>query len=144
MAHEELNFALVLSEIRLGFVHVVFQELYGCTNSYVALHEAFFSWRQQESETLQEFSLALMSLMASVKERAPSGVPNAEILLCDQFMEQVIDGSLHHELQQFLHRQPTATLLEVRGRAIRWEREGLPGQKLHCPFSSLSSVWSQE
>lgn len=103
------------------------QELYGCYESYVALQEAFFSRRQQEGETLQEFSLALMSLMASVKQSAPSGMPNSEVLLRDQFVEHVLEGALRRELKQFVRRKPTATLLEVRGEAIRWEREGLPG-----------------
>lgn len=56
----------------------VLQELYGCSDSHVTLQEAFFSRWQQEGETLQEFSLALMSLMASVKQRPPSDMPNAE------------------------------------------------------------------
>lgn len=93
---------------------------------YVALQEAFFSRWQLEGETLLEFSLALMGLMTSVKQRAPSGIPNTEVLLRDQFVEHVLEGSLHRELKQFMRRQPTATLLEVRSEAIRWEREGLP------------------
>lgn len=105
----------------------VLQELYGCCESYVALQEAFFSRRQREGETLQEFSLALMSLMTSVKQRAPGDVPNAEVLLRDQFVEHVLDGALRRELKQCVRRQPAATLLEVRAEAIRWEREGLPG-----------------
>lgn len=103
------------------------KEMYGCYESYVALQEAFFSRRQQEGETLQEFSLALMSLMASVKQSAPNGMPNSEVLLRDQFVEHVLEGALRRELKQLVRRQPTATLLEVRGEAIRWEREGLPG-----------------
>jgi len=64
--------------------------------------------------------------MTSVKQRAPSGIPNAEVLLRDQFVEHVLDGSLRRELKQFVRRQPTATLLEARSEVIRWEREGLP------------------
>ncbi|TWW77698.1 Retrovirus-related Pol polyprotein from transposon 17.6 [Takifugu flavidus] len=37
------------------------------------------------------------------------------------------DGALRRELMQYVRRQPTATLLDVRSEAIRWEREGLPG-----------------
>lgn len=103
------------------------QELYGCFDSYVALQEAFFSRRQREGETLQEFSLALMSLMASVRQRAPGDMPNAEAMLRDQFVEQVLDCALRRELKQLVRRQPTATLLEVRSEAIRWEHEGRPG-----------------
>lgn len=95
----------------------VLRELYGCSDSYVALQEAFFSRRQQEGETLQEFSLALMSLMASVRQHAPSDMLNAEVLLRDQFVENVMDGSLRRELKQFVRRQPAASLLEVRAEA---------------------------
>lgn len=105
----------------------VLTELYGCSDSYVALQEAFFSRRQQEGETLQEFSLALLSLMSSVKQRAPDDMQNAEVLLRDQFVEHVIDCALRRELKQFVRRQPTAALLDARAEAIRWEREGLPG-----------------
>lgn len=105
---------------------VILKELYGCSEPYVALQEAFFSRKQHKGEMLLEFSLALMSLMDRVKQRAPTAVPNSEDLLRDQFVEQVMDGTFRQELKQFVRRQPTATLLDVRGEAIRWEREGLP------------------
>lgn len=105
----------------------ILQELYGCSDSYVALQEAFFSRRQEEGETLQEFSLALMGLMEKVKQRAPAAMLNAEALLRDQFVEHVSNSSLRRELKQLVRRQPNSTLLEVRAEAIQWEREGLPG-----------------
>lgn len=48
----------------------ILQELYGCSQSYVALQEAFFSRKQQDGETLLEFSLALICLMDKVKKCA--------------------------------------------------------------------------
>lgn len=105
----------------------ILKDLYGCSQSYVALQEAFFCRKQQDGETLQEFSLALMSLMERVKQRAPAGTLNAEVLLRDQFTEHVLDSSLRRELKQLVRRRPTSTLLEVREEAIRWEREGMPG-----------------
>ncbi len=103
------------------------QKLYGCSQSYVELQEAFFSRRQREGETLLEFSLALMGLLEKVRQKSPTAMPNAEVLLRDQFVEYVCDISLRRELKQFVRRQPQSTLLEVRGEAIRWEQEGMPG-----------------
>nr|XP_055039117.1 uncharacterized protein LOC129426946 [Misgurnus anguillicaudatus]XP_055039118.1 uncharacterized protein LOC129426946 [Misgurnus anguillicaudatus]XP_055039119.1 uncharacterized protein LOC129426946 [Misgurnus anguillicaudatus]XP_055039120.1 uncharacterized protein LOC129426946 [Misgurnus anguillicaudatus]XP_055039121.1 uncharacterized protein LOC129426946 [Misgurnus anguillicaudatus] len=103
------------------------RELYGCSLSYVALQEAFFSRRQREGETLLEFSLALMGLQEKVKQQSSSAMPNAEILLRDQFVEFVLDPALRRELKQLVRRQPLCTFLDVRGEAIRWEREGMPG-----------------
>lgn len=104
----------------------ILQDLYGCSDSYVALQEAFFSRKQQEGETLLEFSLALLSLMDRVKARSPNNMPNAEILMRDQFIEHVLDGALRRVLKQHVRKNPAATLLGVRGEAMRWEREGLP------------------
>lgn len=103
------------------------RELYGCTSSYVALQESFFSRKQQDGETLLEFSLVLLNLLEKVKRQSPHGMPNADILLRDQFVEHVRDGALRRELKQFVRRQPTARLLDVRSEAMRWEREGMPG-----------------
>ncbi|XP_035990683.1 uncharacterized protein LOC118562409 isoform X2 [Fundulus heteroclitus] len=104
----------------------ILKELYGCNESHVALQEAFFSRKQLDGETLQEFSLALMSLMEKVKVQAPRDMPNAEVLLRDQFIEYVLDGALRRALKQYVRLKPAATLLEVRGEAMRWELEGLP------------------
>lgn len=119
------------------------RELYGCSDSYIALQEALFSRRQQEGETLQEFSLVLMSLMASVKQRAPSEMSNADVLLRDQFVKNITEGSLRRELKQLVRRQPAASLLEIRAEAIRWEREGLPGGVRGRSYSVPSAMGLQ-
>lgn len=103
------------------------RELYGCSLSYISLQEAFFSRRQQEGETLLEFSLALMSLLEKVKRQSPHALVNAETVLRDQFVEHVNDSTLRRELKQLVRRQPNSTLLDVRSEALRWEREGMPG-----------------
>ncbi|XP_067256878.1 uncharacterized protein [Chanodichthys erythropterus] len=103
------------------------RELYGCSQSYVSLQKAFSSRKQQDGESLLEFSLVLMGLLEQVKQRSPHGMPNSHVLLRDQFIEHVFDGALRRELKQFISRQPTLTLLEVCSEALRWEREGMPG-----------------
>lgn len=123
----------------------ILQNLYGCADSYVALQEAFFSRKQQEGETLQEFSLALLSLMAKVKACAPNNMPNSETLLRDQFIEHVLDGALRRMLKQYVRQHPGATLLVVREEAMRWEREGLPASargRSHSVSSAYSLQYS--
>lgn len=125
-ARDEIKFRPSVERGDPAKIISILQELYGLTESYVALQEAFFSRRQQEGESLQEFSLALMSLMERVKQKAPGGMLNAEILLRDQFVEYVLDGSLRRELKQYVRQHPGSTLLVVRGEAIRWVQEGSP------------------
>lgn len=126
-AREEIKYRPLVDRRDPAKIISILTELYGCSQSYIALQEAFFSRKQQEGETLQEFSLALLSLMDKVKRRAPAGVPNADVLLRDQFAEYVLDGALRRELKQCVRREPLLTLIELRAEAIRWEREGLPG-----------------
>ena len=93
----------------------------------MSLQEDLFSRKQLEGETLQEFSHALMCLMDNVLKKAPNGLLNKDVLLRDQFVEHVSDCSLRRELKQFVRGHPTATLIDVRTEAIRWEQEGMPG-----------------
>ena len=126
-AREEIRYRRAVEREDPNKIIDILRELYGCSQSYVALQEAFFCRKQQDGETLQEFSLALMSLMEKVKQRAPATMLNAEVLLRDQFTEHVLDNSLRRELKQLVRRSPTSTLLEIREEAMRWEREGMPG-----------------
>lgn len=109
--------------------------------SYIALQEAFFSRRQQEGETLLEFSLVLMSLLERVKRQSPHALVKTETVLRDQFVEHVNDSTFRRELKQLVRRQPNSTLLDVRSEALRWEREGMPGgvflSRWHMEFSMV-------
>lgn len=126
-AREEIKYRPRVEREDPARVLAILTELYGCVQSYVTLQQSFFSRKQQEGETLLEFSLALLALMERVKQSAPDGLPNADVLLRDQFVEHVLDGSLRRELKQLVRRRPTASILDIRGEAIRWEREGSPG-----------------
>lgn len=103
----------------------ILQEVYGCPLSYVALQKDFFSRKQLDGESLQEYSHALFELMEKIVRNAPQAIPNSSVLLRDQFVEHVNDPDLRRALKQCVRTKPTATLLDVRGEAIRWEREGI-------------------
>ncbi|XP_034031972.1 solute carrier family 23 member 1-like [Thalassophryne amazonica] len=53
--------------------------------------------------------------MGKVEQSTPGGVPNAAVLLRDQFVEHVHDSALCRELKWFVRRSPTATLLQIQG-----------------------------
>ncbi|KAK0135759.1 Retrovirus-related Pol polyprotein from transposon 17.6 [Merluccius polli] len=126
-AREEIKYRSLEERGDPEKILAILRELYGCSKSYISLQEDFFSRKQQDDETLQEFSHALMCLMDKVVTNAPNGFPNSHMLMRDQFVEHVCDCALRRELRQFVRRHPEATLLEVRSEAIRWEREGMPG-----------------
>ena len=72
----------------------------------MSLQDYFFSKKQQDDESLLEFSHALMCLMEKVVQKPPHGSLNREVLLRDQFVEHVFDCSLSRELKQFVRGHP--------------------------------------
>lgn len=103
----------------------ILKELYGSSCSYISLQEKFFSHRQREAESLQDFSHALLALMEQITQHAPDGMLNSTILLRDQFAEHVFDNGLRRELKRFVRLNPGSTFLQVRKEAIRWVDEGM-------------------
>jgi len=142
-AREEIKFRPSEDREDPDKVIQILTELYGCPDSYIVLQESFFSRRQLEGETLQEFSHALFGLMSKVIKNAPNGMPNSEVLLRDQFVEYVLDSALRRELKQLVRQNPRATLLDVRGEAIRWEREGIARSTRDRSLSTSSTYGLQ-
>lgn len=123
-------------------VLTILKDLYGCPKSYVSLQEDFFSRRQLEGESLQEYSHALYCLMEKVIASAPNRMTNSAVLLRDQFVENVCDSDLRRELKRLVRGNPELSLLDVRTEAIRWEREGSPANIKHhsiSPFCAMQS-----
>lgn len=127
---------------------LILQDLYGCSKPYVSLQQSFFSRKQLEGESLQEFSHALYCLMEKIERCAPDGMPNAATLLRDQFVEHVGDSDLRRELKRVVRQHPGYSLLQIRAEAIRWEREGRPDEPRGrsyslpalCAFQRVGSI----
>lgn len=123
-------------------IFTVLREMYGCDKSYVSMQQAFFARKQQEGESLQEFSHALYCLMEKVQRSAPRRISDASHLLRDQFVEHVYDPNLRRELKKTVREKPDCTLLDIRTDAIRWEREGRPDEMRSRSYSvpSISAM----
>ena len=70
-AREEIKYRSLEERGDPEKILAILRELYGCSKSYISLQEDFFSRKQQDGETLQEFSHALMCLMDKVVTNAP-------------------------------------------------------------------------
>ncbi|XP_073786453.1 uncharacterized protein [Danio rerio] len=105
----------------------ILKNMYRGKLTFVQLQQIFFERKQQEGESLMDFSHSLMSLMEAVRSSNPLGVPNADQVLRDQFVEHVSDVTLRRELKRFVRQKPSCSLIDVRGEAIRWVEEGEMG-----------------
>ncbi|XP_034554171.1 uncharacterized protein LOC117823186 [Notolabrus celidotus] len=111
-ARDEIKYRPCLDRGDPDRVLAILEELYGCPKSYVSLQEDFFSRRQLEGESLQEYSHALYFLMDKVVASAPNRMTNTSILLRDQFVENVNDSDLRRELKRLVRSDPTLSLLD--------------------------------
>lgn len=67
-AHAEITFRATAERCDPEKMISVLLELYGCSQSYVSLKEAFVFRKQQDGESLQAFSLEVTSVMEKVKQ----------------------------------------------------------------------------
>lgn len=105
--------------------------LYGGKKPLVVLQQRFYERRQQEGESLRQFSHALMSLMDAVLDNDPDAVPQSEVALRDQFVERVRSGMLRHHLREVVRGKPRMTLIDIREEAIRWGEDFDGGNNSH-------------
>lgn len=142
-ARDEIRYRPTAERENPERVFAILKELYGCQKPYVSLQEDFFSRRQLDGETLQEFSHALFCLMEKVVACSPHRMTNSPTLLRDQFVENVINPDLRRELKRFVRTKPACTLLDVRAEALSWEREGGVGDG-RINFHSVPTLCSSQ
>lgn len=93
--------------------------LYGGKKPLVVLQQWFYERRQQEGESLRQFSHALRLLMNAVLDNDPDAVPNSEVALRDQFVGCLQDGMLRHHLKEVVRGKPRMSLIEIQEEAVR-------------------------
>lgn len=123
-ARDEIKYRSAAEREDSDKVFEILKELYGCQRPYVSLQEEFFSRRQLDGESLQEYSHALFCLMDKVEANAPYQLTNVSVMLRDQFAQNVNNSDLRRELKRHIRNNPNCTVLDVRAEAIRWEHEG--------------------
>jgi hypothetical protein len=123
-ARSEIKYRPVVVRENPTEIISVLKEVYGCSKSYVYWQQRFFDRKQRENESLFEFSHALMELMEKVKQSKGDSISNPDIVLRDQFCENVRDHMLRRELKRLVRADGLLSLLDVRREATRWVEEG--------------------
>lgn len=68
----------------------------------------------------------MMALMDRVRKANPNAVSDYQVVLRDQFCENVQDHTLRRELKRLVRQNFSLTLLDLRKEAMRWVEEGQP------------------
>ena len=122
----KLNLALQQIEPTHEAIFTILLDNFGCDQTYVMLQRQFFQRRQQDNESIREFSHALLHLMELLKCKDPRGVTHPELVIRDTFIENVREAKLQRELAHLVRQHPNHSFTDIRNAAIKWEKRGPP------------------
>ena len=125
-AKREVKFGSPADRANPEAIFTILLDNFGCDQTYVTLQRQFFQRRQQDNESIREFSHALLHLMELLKCKDPRGVVHPELLIRDTFIENVRDAKLQRELAHLVRQHPNQSFTEIRNAAIKWEKRGPP------------------
>lgn len=128
-AKAEVEFHEALDRDTAEKIFKILAENFSCPQSYVAAQLCFFQRHQKEGESLRDFSHVLKSLMDAVIKKTPGGILNHDIVLRDQFAENVNDDMLRRELKRQLALDADMSFVTLRNIAIKWGYEGKQGTR---------------
>jgi len=83
----------------------------------------FFERRQGDRETLQNFAHALMVLLSRVERLSGGPETGKDVLLKEQFVENLKDLTLRRDIKRWTREHPTATIQDVRLEVHRYMAE---------------------
>lgn len=101
----------------------VLREAFGDKENAMKLQKKFLDRKQSESETLRQYSYALMDIMKKLLRKDSSVFRNEDKAMRDQFSGNVRDTFLRKHLKRILRTQPDITFIELREEATLWAEE---------------------
>ena len=125
-AKREVKFSSPTDRATPEAIFTILFDNFGCDQTYVSLQRQFFQRRQQDNESIREFSHALLHLMELLESKDPRGVSNSDLVIRDTFIENVRDTKLQRELAHLVRQHPNYSFKDVRNAAIKWEKRGPP------------------
>lgn len=97
------------------------EKTFGIQDSTAALQQKYYVRAQLESESVLEYSVALLKLSAKVLEKSPELKANHDLMLKGRFVEGVRDPILRKDLKRESEENLLLTFWDIREKALKWE-----------------------
>ncbi|KAK3101109.1 hypothetical protein FSP39_000999 [Pinctada imbricata] len=98
----------------------ILEQLYQPKDTLTQLQQKFYQRDQQTNETLESYSLALMTLTDQITRRAGKTLPDQDKVLTERFIDGITEQHLRQELRKFSLEQGPIPFLEFRHLMLRW------------------------
>ena len=97
------------------------EKTFGIQDSVAALQQKFYIRAQLESESVLEYSVALLKMSAKVIEKSPELEGSHDLMLKGRFVEGVKDPVLRKDLKRESEENLHLTFWDIREKALKWE-----------------------
>ena len=98
----------------------ILEQLYQPKDTLTQLQQKFYQRDQQTNETLESYSLALMTLADQITRRAGKELPDQDKVLTERFIDGITEQHLRQELRKFSLDEGEIPFLEFRRLMLRW------------------------
>ncbi|KAK3104739.1 hypothetical protein FSP39_008981 [Pinctada imbricata] len=126
------------------------EQLYHSKDTITQLQQKFYQRDQQQGETLESYSLALMTMVDQITRRSGKEMPEKDKVLIERFIDGIKDQHLRQELRRISLEKGPMPFLEFRHTMLRWIEDN-PSQtekSVHktsaSEFSELMSVMKKQ
>ena len=79
-----------------------------------SLQQQFYQRNQGQGESLQNFSLALMTIVDKIEHKDSKAITDKDTMLREKFVDGIRDDSLRREMRRYLHQYKTMKFPEFR------------------------------
>lgn len=117
-AKEEIRYRAPSSKKNPQQVLNILRETFGEKSTASELTADFYSTKQEEGQSLQDFSHVLMKKLDKIGQVNHHFISEPEQTLRNQFAENVLDKWLRRELKKSLRSRPSLTFNELREEAV--------------------------
>lgn len=97
------------------------EKTFGIQDSVAALQQKYYIRAQLDSESVLEYSVALLKMSAKVLEKSPELKSSHDLMLKGRFVEGVKDPILRKDLKRESEENPQLTFWNIREKALKWE-----------------------
>ena len=138
----EIRLNIDRSKATSSEVFDILREAYGVKETSIQLQQEFYTRKQQPTESIEDFSYALMDKAINLKKMKLKAFQKPNEILKEVLAEGVNDINLKRELRRLNTEQPTLTMHELMDRATKWDKDKEQQKELDVETCSQTSTMS--
>lgn len=98
----------------------IIEDTYKVQDTVTQLRHKFYERKQNDGETLETYSLALMKLASLIAKKEGCDMKTMDKVVTDKFIDGIMDSQIKREVRRFAFENPKLPFIEFRQRMLQW------------------------